>query len=254
RPDVEDAHLERCRGVGVAKEGRDLVLLPCVERSADGATAGRFDVGHERRELLPVAAPHEDREALGGELARDRGADVVAGAGDGGGAHTASTRAGVLLCQGVPATQSRSSPRVSSFGATPVAAGAPLASGKSRPRPFGSDTWPGCIRSDTSIPTSALPRRVEMRTRPPFATPRRRASAGFMRNAPAASFFRQPGLRMMVFAVNERRSPAESRNGNAALVPGGGSVARPSSSSKSSGIASWTWPFGVPTRARFSAH
>src|SRR5262249_29710659 len=226
RADVEDADLERRRRVGVTQEGRDLLLLPGIDGAADRTAAMRLDVGDQRRELLAVTAPREDVESVGGELARDRGANVVAGADDGGAAHSASTRAGVLLCQGVPASQSRSSLRVSSFGATPVATVAPLPSGKSRPRPFGSDTCPSCIRSDPSTGPSALPRRVEMRTRPPLATPRRRASSGLMRSAPAGSFFRQPGLRMIVFAVNERRSPAESRKGNSALVPGGGSAAR----------------------------
>ena len=66
-----------------------------------------------------------------------------------------------------------------------------------------------------------------------------------MRSAPARSFRRHSGLRMMVLAVNERRSPAESTNGNSALAPGRGLVASESSSSKSSGIASWIRRFGV---------
>ena len=75
-----------------------------------------------------------------------------------------------------------------------------------------------------------------------------------MRSAPLASFFRHSGLRMIVLAVNERRSPAESTNGNSALAPGAGSVASESSSSKSSGIASWMRRFGVCTRAKLSSH
>ena len=75
------------------------------------------------------------------------------------------------------------------------------------------------MRSESSTGTSALPRRVESRTRPPSATPTRFASSGFMRSAPARSFRRHSGLRMIVLAVNERRSPAESTNGNSALAP-----------------------------------
>ena len=68
-----------------------------------------------------------------------------------------------------------------------------------------------------------------------------------MRSAPARSFRRQSGLRMIVLAVNERRSPAESTNGNSALTPFAGRSASESSSSNSSGIASWTRRFGVPS-------
>ncbi len=75
-----------------------------------------------------------------------------------------------------------------------------------------------------------------------------------MRNAPARSFFRHSGLRMIVFAVNERRSPAERTKRELRVRPRRGSLARPSSSSNSSGIASWMRPFGVVTRAKLSSH
>ena len=52
-----------------------------------------------------------------------------------------------------------------------------------------------------------------------------------MRSAPLASRFRHAGSRMIVFAVNDRRSPAVSTSGNSASPPGGASVARVASSS-----------------------
>ena len=58
---------------------------------------------------------------------------------------------------------------------------------------------------------------------PPSSTPRRAASAGLMRSAPPPSFFRHAGSRKIVFAVDERRSPAESTNGNSSV---GGNVPR----------------------------
>ena len=109
------------------------------------------------------------------------------------------------------------------------------------------------MRSESSSETSALPRRVVMRTRPPSATPIRAASSGFMRSAPDLSFRRQSGLRMMVLAVNERRSPADSTKGNSALEPGASSSASEASSGKSSGIASWMRLFEVWTRAKLSS-
>ena len=44
------------------------------------------------------------------------------------------------------------------------------------------------------------------------------ASSGLMLSAPPASFLRQSGLRMIVLAVKERRSPAESMNGNSVVA------------------------------------
>ena len=71
--------------VGVSKECDDLFFLARVERAGDDASACAFDVRHERRELVAVAATGEDREAGGGEATGDRGADEVARADDGDG-------------------------------------------------------------------------------------------------------------------------------------------------------------------------
>jgi len=49
--------------------------------------------------------------------------------------------------------------------------------------------------------------------------PRRPASTGPTRNEPAGSFFRHSGSRKIVFAVNERRSPADSTNGSRRRCP-----------------------------------
>ena len=76
-----------------------------------------------------------------------------------------------------------------------------------------------------SLDDLELPRRVETSALPPVSMPRRWASAGPMRSAPSPSRLRQPGSRMMVLAVNDRRSPADSRNGHAGSSPGGVSVA-----------------------------
>ena len=152
-------------------------------------------------------------------------------------AHSASTRAGVCLCHGVPATQSRSSLRVSSFGATPVATRRAARIREVEAEPVRQRDVAGlhALRDLDRRPRrcrggsrAARGRRPQHRCR--FA------SSGFMRSAPPRSFFRHSGLRMIVLAVNERRSPAESTNGNSGLAPGSGSVARESSSSKSSGI------------------
>lgn len=86
-------------------------------------------------------------------------------------AYRASTRAGVLLCQGVPATQSRSSLRVRSLGPTPAETLRPSGAGKSRPSPFGKERWPRCMRSETFTNTSTLPRRVVSLARFPSAIP-----------------------------------------------------------------------------------
>src|SRR5262249_52936582 len=64
RADVEDADLERRRRVGIAQERGDLLLLPRVERTPDGAPALRLDVGDERRELLAVPSSPEAGESL----------------------------------------------------------------------------------------------------------------------------------------------------------------------------------------------
>ena len=113
--------------------------------------------------------------------------------------------------------------------------------------------WPGCMRSESSTATSALARLVESRARPPLRRPGAAASSGCMRSAPARSFLRQSGLRMMVLAVNERRSPAESTNGNVGVPPGAGSLASAIELAKSSGSASWICPLGVRTRAKLSS-
>ena len=101
---------------------------------------------------------------------------------------------------------------------------------------------------------ATLARFVESRARSPSSRPRRFASSGLMRRAPSRSFRRQSGLRTMVLAVKERRSPAESTKGNSAAAAAGASPASPSSSSKSSGTASWMRPPGVRTRAKLSAY
>ena len=58
--------------------------LRASSERADDRAAGGFDVGDQRRELVAVAPAREDREAFGRESSRDRGADVVARADDGG--------------------------------------------------------------------------------------------------------------------------------------------------------------------------
>ena len=65
--------------VGVAQKAGDIVLLARVERAGDDFAAAGFDVGDERREFLSVAPAGKNREAFGGELFRDRGADEIPG-------------------------------------------------------------------------------------------------------------------------------------------------------------------------------
>jgi len=75
----------------------------------------------------------------------------------------ASSRAGTCLCQGVPASQSRSSVALSSLGAHPALISPPVAPGESTPSPSGNDTCPGCMVSETSTATSTLVRFVVSR-------------------------------------------------------------------------------------------
>src|SRR5581483_5839082 len=128
-----------------------------------------------------------------------------------------STRAGTCLWNGVPANQSRRSVAVSSLGATPLRNSWPSRSGYHRPVPLGSAICPGIIVSVNSTTVVALPRRVVSRTHPPFSTPSREASSGFIQSAPAGSFGRHLGSRTMVLAVVERRWPAERMKGKSGL-------------------------------------
>ncbi len=123
------------------------------------------------------------------------------------------------LCHGVPASQSRSVPDVSSLGATPST----TLSGDGEAEAVRQADVAGCIASVISTGASTDPRRVTTRTRPPASTPRLAASSGFMRSATPPSFFRHAGSRKIVFAVDERRSPAERTNGNSSV---GGNVRR----------------------------
>jgi hypothetical protein len=85
RADIEDADLERRVTLGIGKECDDLFFFARVERAGDDASACTFDVGHERRQLVTVAATGEDSEAGSGEAPGDRSADKVARADDGDG-------------------------------------------------------------------------------------------------------------------------------------------------------------------------
>jgi len=87
-------------------------------------------------------------------------------------AYRASTSAGVLLCQGVPATQSRSWMRVSSLGPTPTEISLDVCCGIVEAESVRQGRWPRCTRSETSTNTSTLPRRVISLARFPSATPR----------------------------------------------------------------------------------
>jgi hypothetical protein len=108
---------------------------------------------------------------------------------------TRSSLAGTNLCSGVPAKASRSRASVSSFGATPVRRTEPSAHGLSRPKPFGSATCPGCMRSLHSTRTSASPARVTSFSTPPSSAPSDCASRGLTRNAPSRPLRRQSGSR-----------------------------------------------------------
>ena len=81
------------------------------------------------------------------------------------------------------------------------------------PYPFGKEMWPWRIIGLISTSTSAFPRSVMTRARSPSARPKVWASASEIRSAPSRSRLRHSGDRKMVFAVNERRSPADSTNG-----------------------------------------
>ena len=81
--------------------------------------------------------------------------------------------------------------------------------------------WPGRIIADTSTVTFAVPVAVVSTAGSPSLRPNRAASSVEMRSAPSASFLRHVALRMMVFAVNERRSPADSTSGKWSSAVGG---------------------------------
>ena len=78
--DIEDADLERCVLVGIAKEGDDLLFLAGVERARVDFAAGLLDLLDQRFELGAVATPGEYREALGSKFLCDLAADIVTGA------------------------------------------------------------------------------------------------------------------------------------------------------------------------------
>ena len=59
---------------------------------------------------------------------------------------------------------------------------------------------------------------------------------------------------MIVFAVNERRSPAVSTNGNAASGAAAGAASTRASSASRSGRARWSFRSGVLMRASTSGH
>ena len=118
----------------------------------------------------------------------------------------------------------------------------------SRPRPLGSDTCPGW---SASVSSTRPPR---CRAVVPAPGRRRRcrgaaASAGLMRSAPCASFFRHAGSRKIVLAVDERRSPAESTNGNAGSARAPARRGGRSAPSSSSGIARFIGPSAVACAA-----
>ena len=73
--------------------------------------------------------------------------------------------------------------------------------------------------SVTSMLTTTLPREVTMRAWLSVLRPWRDASAGLTRSAPSESRFHHVLSRMIVFAVNERRSPAHSTSGKSLLRP-----------------------------------
>src|SRR6266446_72440 len=78
--DVEDADFQRRVLVGVIEEGRDLVLLPRIQRAREDRSSGALDFLHQRLELGAVAPPGEYGESFRGKFLRDLAADVVAGA------------------------------------------------------------------------------------------------------------------------------------------------------------------------------
>src|SRR5258705_219900 len=77
--DVEDADFQRRVLVGVIEEGRDLLLLPRVQRAREDRSSGALDFLDQRLELGAIAPPREHGEPFGCEFLRDLGADVVAG-------------------------------------------------------------------------------------------------------------------------------------------------------------------------------
>ena len=81
--DVEDANLQRSMLVRVTQKGHDLVLLSRVERPSEHFAARRLDFLDQRRELLALTAPDEDRETLGRKFLGDLAADKVSGADNG---------------------------------------------------------------------------------------------------------------------------------------------------------------------------
>ena len=141
---------------------------------------------------------------------------------------TASSRAGTCLCHGVPASQSRSSLEVSSFGATPVTTGPAVLAGVVEAEPVRQRDVAGLHASSTSTDgdrRAPLGRRPARGRRRRGRAPRRRPA--LTRSAPAPSRLRQAGSRKIVLAVNDRRSPADSTNGNSGSRPGGASVGEP---------------------------
>src|SRR6266403_288223 len=78
--DVEDADFQRRVLVGVIEEGRDLLLLPRIQRAREDRPSGALDFLDQRLELGAIAPTCEHGEPFGCEFLRDLGADVVAGA------------------------------------------------------------------------------------------------------------------------------------------------------------------------------
>ena len=127
--------------------------------------------------------------------------------------------------------------------------------GRSRPSPLGRLTWPACSVSVTSTGTSALPRLVVTRTRAavgdaePLRVGRRSCAA-----RRSTSFLRQAGSRKIVLAVDERRSPAESTNGNS-VADGGRRVAQRRRARRAArGSARLTRRSGVSSRRQVSSY
>jgi hypothetical protein len=67
---------------GFGQENRHLLRNARIEGSAEGPAAARLNLGNQRGQLFAVSASRKHRETFGGELTRDRGANVVAGAND----------------------------------------------------------------------------------------------------------------------------------------------------------------------------
>ena len=123
----------------------------------------------------------------------------------------------------------------------------------SSPRPLGSETWPGCIRSSTAIGhDGARPlRRHAPAPAVDEAEPGGVGRADAQRTAP--SRLRHAGSRMIVLAVNDRRSPADSTNGHSGSSPGGASVGQRRQLVEQLGDDQLDAPVGVPTRRHTSS-